>query len=99
MVESMIEEGMVIAVRGNECTVRLRQTDEDRCHQCGLCTAAAEDAEGRRILRVPLTGEAKVGATVRIEIRQPNVAILALVLFGMPMVAVGLRSKVVWARN
>jgi len=94
MVESMIEEATVIAVRGNECIVRLRQTDEDRCRQCALCAAAAEDAEDRRILRVPLTAQAKVGATVRVEIRRPNTAILALVLFGMPMAGVGVGVEI-----
>ena len=39
MVESMVEQATVIAVPGNECIVRLRQTDEDRrrAKLLGIC--------------------------------------------------------------
>ena len=82
---TFIEEGTVVAVLDRECVVRLRGEEGDRCRQCGLCQAAAEESDRRRILRLPVTQPVQVGMTVRVEVRQPNSAALAMVLFGLPM--------------
>jgi len=82
---TFIEEGTVVAVLGRECVVRLRGEEGDRCRKCGLCQAAAQEDDLRRILRLAVSEPVRVGMTVRVEVRQPNSAALALMLFGLPM--------------
>jgi len=82
---TFIEEGTVVAVLDRECVVRLRGEEGDRCRKCGLCQAAAQEDDLRRILRLAVSEPVRVGMTVRVEVRQPNSAALALMLFGLPM--------------
>jgi len=82
---TFVEEGTVVAVFGKECVVRLRGEEGDRCRKCGLCQAAAQEDDRRRILRLAVSEPVQVGMTVRVEVRQPNSAALAMVLFGLPM--------------
>jgi positive regulator of sigma E activity len=87
MMEKRIEEGTVVAVAGEECVVRLRPTKEDACRNCMLCVAAARDSEERRTMKLSGVGAMPIGSCVHVEIRQPNSAVAAMVIFGVPLVA------------
>ena len=94
MVETMTEEGTVVAIVGGECVVRLRPPDGQKCRQCGLCAAAADEAESRRVLRLPAMAGMEIGSAVQVEITQPNPAVAALSLFGIPAAGLGVGAAV-----
>jgi hypothetical protein len=96
--ETIRERGTVIAVEGDACRVRLDPGDEARCRQCGLCAASAQKAEERRVLRVEEAGPRTVGEAVVVEVVQPNSAVAALAVFGLPSLGAGaLAGLAFWA--
>lgn len=86
MVETREENGVVVSLDDRTCLVRLfpKEGEEKKCEQCGLCKAAVEHD---RLLRAPLPPDVREGEHVRVIIRQPNPALIALLLFGVPLVA------------
>jgi positive regulator of sigma E activity len=88
-VTARVERGVVLSVEGGEPLVRLDPPDKEACRRCGLCAASASLAEERRLLRIPSPSPLRAGDAVRVEIEEPDPALAALLLFGLPLVVCG----------
>ena len=88
MPEVCREEGVIVGVEEAELLVRLLPADPDKCGACRLCSGR-EEAGLMRTLRVRSTGTGSEGARVLVEIRRPNPALAAFLLYFLPLILVG----------
>ncbi len=81
-----MQESATVAENNGACvTLRMDAGHHSACGRCGLCSAGPG---GDRFLDLPADGplrEAKPGDRVDIELTAPNAAVVALVVFGLPL--------------
>jgi positive regulator of sigma E activity len=90
MSPSRRETGTVVEVTPRTVTVEMQPESPEQCAACGCCG----DHRGRRHVlqlaadRDPRLREVRPGDRLDLEIRLPNQAVAALLLFGLPLAAV-----------
>ncbi len=89
----MIEQGEVIAAAGSRARVRLPRNDS--CRACGLCLFAG-DGRGM-ILEAENPAGAGVGDRVEVELERRDPLAAAVLLFGLPLLAMLAGAGAGWA--
>ncbi len=79
------ETGFIQSADGTEVTILF--TTVDTCDTCGLKVICAPGKQTERLLTLPHSGEFQIGQKVQIEERSNLELHLALIQFGLPMLA------------
>ncbi len=79
------ETGFIQSVEDSQVTILF--ATGDACDSCGLKVVCAPGKQSERLLTLPQTGEFKAGQKVQVEELSNLELHLALIQFGLPMVA------------
>lgn len=79
------ETGFIQSANGTEITILF--TEIDACDTCGLKVVCAPGDQTERLLRLPHKGDFQPGQKIKIEERSNLELHLALIQFGLPMLA------------
>ena len=77
--------GRVVGRKNGEVEVRLSAKGEAGCRGCGMCLSSDKGASSCRVVHVTGGDALEEGAEVRVEITEPDPAVAALLVFGLPL--------------